>query len=328
MHNGRHLGHSVDRVFVLLALLISAVGLLTPFILWQRGVHPVKHLELQEIGPFNPLAAWSPRNTDLRMTLGRQQINDVVLILITNTGAGPVLPKDYFRPLSVRVHPPWKIAAVRNASAGFGVPLHWTRVSDRRFDAAPALLNPGDRTSTVVYLTRTAPRRFLGRPLGTVVSCHVRIVNLKSLEPPPSSPSAQYDNRYAFLFVELGGWGLLFTVATALLFEGVHLSLWVRCGLLRQRGWQSLAVVLLLTLLSFSAAEAIATYLYGNTLTDIWGVSNWLNAPPIMLNCGLVLYFWHRARMGTAETRDLHIRAVHPIPAIAEESSKRSPGDD
>ena len=109
MHNGRHLWHSVDRVFMSIALLISAVGLLTPFILWQRGVRPVKHLELQEIGPIDPLATWSPRHTDLRMTLGQKKINDVVVILITNTGTSPVLPSDYFKPLSVTVRPPWKI---------------------------------------------------------------------------------------------------------------------------------------------------------------------------------------------------------------------------
>ena len=300
-----------------LPLLIAIAGVLIPvwvtLDIYQRGPSPEKHIELSRLGPIDPMNDLSSlyESATLQLRFGDQAINNVVVVqgIFRNTGGAPIVPSDYVENLSVSVPAPWKIVSVKDK--GFSkVRLDWTRVSDTRFEAKPALLNPGDMAWAVVYLTNTkyqqpAPTTDQARP-DPQVDWNARIVNLRSFTDAPDYFDRQA-GHYGFIFVQLGGYWLWLTVGMALVSQAVFLRLLARAGYLRRWNWKSIALVAGLTFLSFSAAEAAETYLCGNTFTDLEGVSHWLNAPPLIAQTVviLVLYFQPAAKKATSRTKAL-----------------------
>jgi hypothetical protein len=174
-----------------------------------------------------------------------------------------------------------------------GINLHWKRVSDIRCEADPALLNPGDVVSTVVYLTNS---QFTGTPTtgkepGVRVEWAVRIANLHAITEVPSPDwcvSVGGDSIY------LMNWGLAFTIIAALLFQALYLRFLSRVSPSWHWSWQSITLILGTSLLSFAAAESMKTYLFGNMISKIMGrgIDHWLNAPWIVLNIAVLIYLF------------------------------------
>jgi len=158
------------------------------------------------------------------------------------------------------------------------------------------LLNPGDVVSVNVYLTNTeyAGAGAKDKQLKPDIEWKVRITNLSALSESPSERSLTLFS----IDVHLGDWSLAFTIIAALIFQALYLHLLSHAGLLRDWTWQSIALVLGASLLSFAAAESSATYLFGHPLGRMFGVNigvtHWLNAPWILLHVGILALLYRR----------------------------------
>jgi hypothetical protein len=227
-------------------------------------------------------------------------INNLVIAkaFLRNAGAVPILPSDYHEKLSIGVQNPWKIVSVENShDIASSIELRWKRVSDTRFEAEPALLNPGDTVSTNVYLTNA---RFTGIQMTekhpeAQIEWRARITNLRAFTEKP----AIWPRPVNTIDVHLTGWALVFTIIVAALFQAFYVHMLSRAGLLRLWAWRSIALVVGASLLSFAAAESSATYFFGHPLGKLIGVGvdHWLNAPWIILHAlALTLLYWRTTR--------------------------------
>ena len=295
---------------IVVVLLTAAVPAYVTYDVYRRGPAPEKQVELTRFPPIDPmrdLSALGDRVT-LSLRVEDQVMNNLVIAkaFLRNAGAVPIVSSDYHENLSITVKKPWKIVSVENSKDFVpGIEFRWRRISDTRFEAEPALLNPGDLVSTNVYLTNT---QFAGasateKQPEVQVEWKARVTNLRAFTEPPSLSDRL--NRTAFgIDVHLAGWGLPFTIIAALLFQALYLHLLSRSGFLRGWTWRSITLVLGASLLSFAAAESSATYFFGHPLSELFGlgVNHWINAPWIVLHAGaLGVLYW---KAGRTQPRD------------------------
>lgn len=296
----------------LLALLLTAlVPAYVAYDLYGRGPSPEKQLELIRISPINPLADLSALRDEasISVILKNQTLDNLVIgqAYFRNVGAAPIVPDDYHENLSASVKKPWNIVAVENQRRfGQSVPLEWRRVSATRFEAEPALLNPGDQVAVRVYLTNTASGGpFVSDPEGgPEIEWNARITNLRAFYEPPDLLERferEYSTKWGIV-VHLAGWGVPLTIVAALLFQTLYVHLLACAGYLRKWGWYSISLIVLASLLSFTAAECIATYLFGGFMTNVTGVDHFLNAPPIVLHAVVLIFLWWKARTSPAKS--------------------------
>lgn len=282
----------------------AAVPVYVSYDLWGRGSAPEKDVELTRFGIINPLRDLSfitGGGTSLSLRFNDQPADNLVIAStqLKNVGKSPIVPADYVGPLTVSVKPPWKIVAVANSSLWTsGVQLKWKRVDDLHFEAEPALLNPGDVVWTYVYATTIDGLSSGPDVPKPEVEWAARIVNLRAFR---ETAKEDYTGRFWGVIVELSGWGVPFTLASATLFLAIYLRLLVSIRLLRNWRMKSIGIVLWCSLLSFSVAECIATYLFGTSMTRVAGVSHWLNAPPILLHVAFIAYLWCRLKRRLGE---------------------------
>jgi len=274
---------------------------------YGRGPVPEKRVELIRLSSINPMKDLSVLGdrVNLSLTMDNQTIDNLIIAqaFLRNVGGAPILPSDYHENLSVSVRNPWKIVTVENSTfLPSDIELRWERVSDTRFEAEPALLNPGDRVGMLVYLTNI---QFAGlsaseKPTEPQVKWSTRVTNLRALyEPPPAHERLEQRirSRLFGIYVELSGWALPFTIVAALLFQALYLHLLVRARFLQGWRWHSISLVLCSSLLGFASAESTATYLFGNSFTEMFGVNHWLNAPPIILHLMVLSFLYQKARV-------------------------------
>jgi len=287
------------KVITLMVILLTAViPAYVAYDLYSRGSAPApeKRVELLRLPPLNALWDISTEGNKVKLTLNEQPLDNLFTVqaMIKNMGSVPILPSDYYEKLSVSVQEPWKIVNVDNSFSKAFVQLHWKRVDDAKFEAEPALLNPGDIVYTKVYVTNTKLGSFsaLEKSNEPQVAWSARIVNLRAFSEPPSILERVQRKQFG-IQVELSGWALPFTLVTALLFQALYLHLLSCAGFLRGWNWHTIALILCASLLGFAAAESIATYLFGNLRTEMFGVDHWVNAPWIIIHI-LVLWllFW------------------------------------
>lgn len=307
----------IDRIILnalglFTSAIIAAVPVYVTYDVYQKGPSPEKQLELTRVPPINPMSDLSMLGdrVSFSIRLEKTAMNNLVIAQgwLKNAGKAPILPTDFHEPLSVNVDKPWKIVAVENKPFPGAVKLKWNRISETRFEADPTLLNPDDRVYALVYLTDTQylrgepPRNDENPP---TVRWAARILNLKDFSEPPN-PFEPRSGDFIGVAVRIEGWGLPFTIVSALLFEALYLVLLWRSTWLLPWRWTSMWMVIGASLLSFSAAEAIATYLFGSSLTDIIGlqpIDHWLNAPWIVLHSMLIaLLFWQVRRTSAVST--------------------------
>ena len=300
---------------VAVALLTICVPIHVAYELHNRGPEPEKSLQSQRWLQVNPMSDLSALGDRVRLSLriDGQTMDHLVIAsaFLENVGDAPILPDDYHQNLSVSVTYPWRIVAVENSQPGLGkVKLKWNRISITRFEAEPALLNPGDIVDTTVYLTSQSNSQAAGA--NELPKPHVRwgtrITNLKGIRDAPDFFERMVEKRWG-ITINLSGWSVPFTIAGALVSLALYLVLLDQAGLINQWGWKSIAIVLFAALLSFAAAEAMATYLFGNISTEIVGVDHTLNAPPIVAHAVAVSVLWWKTR-GSARKRKCYQRSV------------------
>lgn len=285
---------------IIVTLATAATPLYVAYDLWGRGTTPEKQVDLSQFDGINPLRDLSPLGgrASLKFHIDNQTTSSLIIsqAYLKNVGKSPIIPADYIEPLTVSVKSPWKIVAVAN-SADFSsfVQLHWTRVDETKFKAEPSLLNPGDQVATYVYVTnsQTSSTKDELTSEKPEVEWNARIVNLKAFNT-PSNFFDQVTHDHWGINIELYGWSLLFTLGFTLLFQALYLHLLIQNKLLNDWSEISILITLSTTLMSLTASESIATYLFGNTLTKISGVNHWLNLPPIILHVFFVGYLYLR----------------------------------
>lgn len=192
---------------VVVSLITAAVPAYVAYDLWGRGSIPEKRVQLMRysnIHPLRDLSALGDR-VSIYIKVEDQTFDNLVIAraYLLNAGSSPILPSDFFENLSINVETPWKIVAVENGGFFRGVTLKWKRISDTRFEAAPALLNPGDSVPVTIYLTDTrksgiaktdkqAIRRSSGRleslTFVRLTICPHNLISLLALPRPRASP--------------------------------------------------------------------------------------------------------------------------------------------
>lgn len=291
----------------LLGVLVSLVTVAAPvyvaYDILSRGSAPEKHVELSRVSPIKliPLSDLSPLGGRVNISLAveGQTVKNLFIehSYLRNIGKNPIVPSDYTEPLTVSVRPPWKIMAVENGKDfPSEVYLRWRRLDDAKFEATPALLNPGDLVVTHVYITNTKLQTIVDGQTSTepIIEWKARIVNLRSFYEPPSifDRAAPY---FWGIHIQLSGWAFPFTIIVALLFQAFYLHLLSQGSLLSGWGTRSIFLVLATSLLSLAAAESMATYIFGNQLTAMFGVDHRLNAPPIILHILVLAFLYWRS---------------------------------
>jgi hypothetical protein len=289
------LQHAITSLAVVATLLSAFIGAMVAYDLKDKGPYPEKAIEADYGWPSDLLTDLSNNKAGLTVSIkkGESEISNLRIIhtLVQNTGKSPIVPSDYFEPLSLRTADPWHIiavasvetgSAVRNSKVGHMVPLEWSRKSDNEFVSKPALLNPGDMVPATVYLT--GPERPAEADEGTPVQWAARIINLREISEPPK---VTFRAEASLLNVNVWGWGIPFLLASFALYEGLYLLGLYRLGAFNDPGYGSFLLILASSLISLSAAEAGTTYIFG-TSPFFQGVNHWMNAPPLILNVVLL----------------------------------------
>ncbi len=279
--------------------------------LHDHGPEPEKHLQLSQMGTINPLKDLQPLspNKDVELKIGEQTVPNLFIAhaYLTNTGKSPILPTDFHEKVSVNVTAPWAIIAIENSkSILHGVAFEWKQVNPQRFEATPTLLNPGDSTSSVVYLTNPSLGQLtdvksLDEPK---ITWNARIVNLRTIEE-TKALSEEWISRLTGslrFFVFLSGKKLWFVWIAGLANFGFLIHLLDRSKILPSKwNWKSIIMIVFAAAMSASAAECSGTYIFGDGIfswlaeiagpaaKELLGTDHLWNAPPIVINATVIL---------------------------------------
>jgi hypothetical protein len=157
------------------ALVTGLAPIYATYDVLRRGPVPERQVELNRFIAVNPLDDLSPLASRVRLllTIGDQTFDNIVIATISlkNTGNVPILPSDILEPISVNVSAPWRIIAVEDSRFQGELRFKWKRISDHRYEAIPALLNPGDFTAYTVYVTDTRKRENFNTRHEELYSC-------------------------------------------------------------------------------------------------------------------------------------------------------------
>jgi len=294
---------------IVVTLITAFVPIVVMYDLYYRGSIPEKYLELDKRLAVNPLRDLNIKggNVALNLSVGDKTFNNVVITSFTlrNTGKSPVVPSDYQEPMTVTVKPPWQIIAIENDPTFediTGITLVWDRVSDQRFEAKPALINPGDYIVETVYLTNTAFKSAQKlAPFPEVdIAIKARITNMQRFTTAPSLFD-QLKTPIGFT-VYLDGPAVLFTVVVASIFLFWYLILLRKSSLLALVDYKSRLIVVGLAILSISVAEVIAYYIFGG-LPRLFKPSvldwkaQWHNWLVLLLHICISIYLYRRAKL-------------------------------
>lgn len=294
-------------------IILTVVGLLTAFVpayvsydLYGRGGLPERKIELEKMSVIDPLQDLSSiGNTvslQIRSKSESQELDNIFIakVYLKNAGQSPILPSDYYEKISVNVKKPWKILAVGSGEQFRNVNFKWNRVADERFEAVPALLNPGDMVSVNVYLTNTEYKIISSdkKREEPNIEWQARILNMTELtNAPVRSINFSSDRWWDVASVNLSGIALPFTICIAMLFLALYLHLLSKVSIIVNMRGISIAIVLGVSFLSFAVAESMATYLFGSFLTKLFGgVNHWMNAPWIILHVIILIFLYVKGR--------------------------------
>lgn len=255
------------------ALLVAAIPAIiaayATISVYERGPIPEKRLELQIIGPFDPLSDLADLGDRVSLTVSvdNKSYNNISAwtFHIQNAGGVPILPSDMYESFTVSVPAPWSIISVDAAYPGVNqVQVKWTRRDERTFVAEPLLLNPGDRFYYRVYVTdpqyqreNARDSRVLREPTVTA-----RIANMRGFAK-AITPLDRYRLPQGLVVIYLDGWAVPFALLAACLLLSWYLVMLRRTRFLRATRNQALLLTVGAALLAFSVAEVFAYYVFG-----------------------------------------------------------------
>jgi len=236
----------VTAILAVVATLLTGGGVIySAYDLNSRGQSPKKNINVTYFGAVNALEDLSSLGPSLSLSIKNkdQELDNIQIIQtqLENAGSVPVLPSDIFKNLSISVSDPWHIVAVANFSAikNIFIPLQWSQISETEFEAAPALLNPGDKVWVKVYITNP---RYPSEVSAPKIQWNGRIANLKSFANSPDLVSQLRAKQWGAV-VDLSGWSLIFTISIFIIFNLLYILLIFRAGFFSP--WRWISVILL-----------------------------------------------------------------------------------
>lgn len=286
---------------IIVAIITVSVPVYVSYDLLQRGNIPEKKVSYEQIGGIDLLRDLSPlsENVTLSINIGGKSINNLVVYksYFKNIGKNPILPSDFYKPLSVKVDDPWRIVAVVNDSFDAYVKPKWVRVSDNEYRAEPTLLNPEDKIAVSVYVTNKNVLNYSEKKSynDNLLRWNARIINLPAFDKKMSSFDEMMEKMWG-ISVNLYGWKFVFVIlCTPILFFS-YIYYARKTSFLVDLSLKSTVFIVAMGVLSFAATESVSTYLFGDFMTDLAGVSHWYNLPPIILHTVYVVFLLYRIR--------------------------------
>ena len=202
---------------------------------------------------------------------------------LSNSGAAPILPTDIYENIKVETKDPWEIVALTNEKGEPpSINLKWKRVDARTFSADPALINPGDRITAVLYLTHFKPLSTDIEEQAPVISWSSRISNMSAIVEKEAIVHLQ-TSEIIPLFVYVYGFGLIFLVSLFVIYILIYLHLLKAVGIIFNGSVRRSFLVGGCAILSLLASEASNSYVFGSSILD-QGANNAYNLPVIITN--------------------------------------------
>jgi|GEM_PF-3572103 len=298
---------------ILVAMIMMAVPLWITYEQFELGGSPEKSVELQTIGPIDPLNDLSSlaKGTSLSLSIGDQAYSNILIwqFIIHNRGKAPITPSDFFERLRVSVDPPWEIVAIRDSELLTGpISLNWSRLAPNVMEAQPVLFNPDDRVWQTVYLT--AAKKDGGQLSELMKNKHetsalkvtARVLNLKQFTKAKSFLDEAASRKTAMVYLSLTDVLFLLLVASVLLYWYVR-SL-ERSGVAKFPSRKGFIFIVLFGILSYSTAEVITFYIFGgdpiseammgrHLLDWRFQFQNWVI---LLIHISCSIYLYHRGK--------------------------------
>lgn len=301
--------------FQWLSLAVTVLTAVTPFItesLPKPIGNPVR-IKLTDLTPVNPIRDLNtfPGETTLELKFQDQVLNNISIgnVFLENVGVDPILPQDFYEPITVGVNPPWKIVSVLNEElANLYLKVVWERIDDQHYAAKPCLINPGDKVSARVYITNTDQKNTtLDNIKSPSLEWTTRVPRMKGFEKDDFS----IDERDKDLFplsVHIDGYGLLYVLIAGPVFFAATFYLSCANGLIIPTRKRTVLLVTAEALLGFAAAESIVTYIFPPLRVQLVGVEHNINLPFIILQAGVLVALFIAARLSA---RRIAQKSVH-----------------
>lgn len=164
---------------------------------------------------------------------------------LENTGTEAITPQEMYEPLAIEIEEPWRILTIENKSSNHQSRISptWNRISERRFEASPFLLNPGDKVSVVIYATTNEEnyKESLGSNLyknPEITHWSARILNISKIENKEEEEKKSNNERieklkeivemtrqWPQIYIFLHGHGLLFFLLCTCIFSFIYIYL-------------------------------------------------------------------------------------------------------
>lgn len=286
MNNESRLWNVLDLLAVIFAAVISAgIG-------WYSTIRPVeKNLEANQVFATNLIPALDVLGDrlSLSMSFDQRPVKNLIsaTMVLTNIGGFPIVPSDFYEPLSINVNKPWSILGV--VANDPPVSSKWHRVNDQKFEAEGALINPGDDVRVNVYLTNTEiqnPSRAQINDIDLNWATHVANLRQISVRENIFASSAKDYWGVTTIFY---GWRTVFFILFSVIFMALYVSLMYKIVLIVRPEIEVIAWVVLAGLISCSASDGLTEILFPSIFTKTVGLS-WYNYPAIALSLILLLY--------------------------------------
>lgn len=290
----------LEKAFPIFGMVVSAILTVysadVAYDIHASGEIPAKNIENTIIGPLDPFAMTFNTNVGLNANVDGVNYSNlqIATVITRNVGLSPILPTDIYQEIGLRVDKPYKMVSVYSPDIGpRSIQFSWHRVSDTLYQATPTLLNPGDQVQSVALMTLDIADKTNGQKYSLNLVMTGRIVNMASFSEPSQNISL---GKIAFLWISLYNWQIFFFIGLFMFYEFLYLFLLNRAGLFRNNIYQTSGLFVGVSLISAAASEAISTYSFGffkGIFVD-YTVSNWINAPWIIINLASIVYLYSR----------------------------------
>lgn len=287
--------HVLSLLGVITTLLMGMVSAYVAYNINSRGnITSPKSLEETLTGPTNSISQINtPENVRFFATINGKTFDNffTASLKIVNNGSSPILPSDIYEKISLKVNQSWKILSVSSISAACCIHFDWQRISDREFDADPTLLNPSDQSLSFVYITKDSttdfPTMTADAPLLLLGG---RVVNMKSFSNGNDKP-----NLYSSGLIQVSIYdiGILFFLISFITYQSIYIFAFYRTKVFAGKLINIISLLLGASVISAASSEASCTYLFGTVNGNYinYNVQNYWNAPWIVLNFLLIVYF-------------------------------------
>lgn len=259
-----------------------------------------------------------PSEINYKITFKGKPLKNIIVLneYIVNTGTEPVLPSDFFKPLSISVKKPWKILLIESKAKKNSnqITVKWSRLSEIKFEADPFLFNPGDKLSASIYLTTEENNYKLQKGFGLsapkITSWNARIVDVshiieeKKVEKSGLTSRLQ-KNQWPKIWVALYGYGLAFFLLASVVFFLLFYFLFrISYHFHDIKSWKCIVPICIFFGISISTAEVLSYYLFPNFVSELLGNSIIVNFLIIFIFIASISFLLWRSKFYSVSKND------------------------